>query len=298
MRIASNTLSDSMIRQIQQLTGDQAKLQMQVSTGRRITHPEDDPTAVGRVLILQSEQRQLEQYANNAMRALTVAQTSFSGLQNLKKVSDRAGELATLGTGAMSADAMRAYGTEIDQMREQALQLANTRVGSDYIYAGTAVDAPAFSATRNASGQITAVNYDGNAAQAAIQLSEATSVAPTTTGATNAGMEDFLTHLVALRNALNAGDIAAVRAVQPGLEADEDMLISAMADNGGIQTRIEAAQSQQRDRATNLDKLVSSESSVDLPTTIVKLNQTQTAYQAALASAAKIMSLSLLDYVR
>ncbi len=297
MRIASNTTSDVMIRQIQQLTGEQTKLQLQVSTGRRITQPEDDPTAVGRVLTLQSEKRQIGQYGSNAIRALTLAQTSFSGLQGLKKISDRAGELATLGTGAMSTDAMKAYATEVEQLLEQALQLGNTRAGSDYIFAGTAVDAPAFSATRVA-GQITAVAFDGNTTQAVIPLSEATSVSPSTTGTTNQGIGDFLNHLVQLRDALASGDIDAVRGVQSGLTDDEDLLISAMADNGGIQTRIEAAQVQQKDRATSIEKLIANETSVDLPTTIVRLNQTNTAYQAALASASKIMNLSLLDYIR
>ncbi len=298
MRIASNTLSDSMIRQIQQLTSEQAKLQLQVSTGRRITQPEDDPAAVGRVLGLQTEQRSIKQYADNALRALTLAQTSYSGLQGLKKVSDRSGELATLGTGALSTDSMRTYGTEVDQLLEQALQLANSRQGGDYIYGGTAVDAPPFVATRDADGRITGVAYAGNSDQADIPLSEATTISPSTTGATNTGLGDFLNTLVALRDALNSGDIDAVRATQPDLTTAEDLIIGAMADNGGIQTRIEAAQSQQQDRATNLESLISDESSVDLPSTIVKLNQTQTAYQAALASAAKIMNLSLLDYIR
>ena len=35
-----------------------------------------------------------------------------------------------------------------------------------------------------------------------------------------------------------------------------------------------------------------------LPLTIVRLNQSQTAYQAALQSAANIMRISLLDYIR
>ncbi len=298
MRIASNTVSDSMIRQIQQLTSEQAKLQLQVSTGRRITQPEDDPAAVGRVLGHQTEQRQIKQFASNAARALTLAQASYSGLQGLKKVSDRAGELATLGTGALSADSMRTYGTEVEQLLEQALQLANSRQGGDYIYGGTAVDEPPFAAARDADERITGIVYVGNAERAAIPLSEATTITPATTGETNSGVADFLNSLVALRDALNAGNIDSVRATQPNLTHAEDLIIGAMADNGGIQTRIEAAQSQQKDRAINLESLISDESSVDLPTTIVKLNQTQTAYQAALASAAKIMNLSLLDYIR
>jgi flagellar hook-associated protein 3 FlgL len=42
---------------------------------------------------------------------------------------------------------------------------------------------------------------------------------------------------------------------------------------------------------------VSKETDADMPTTIMKLNQTQTAYQAALQSAASIMKISLLDYI-
>ncbi|MEO6006169.1 MAG: flagellar hook-associated protein FlgL [Opitutus sp.] len=298
MRIASNTVSDSMIRQIQQLMSDQAKLQLQVSSGRRITQPEDDPAAVGRVLNLQTEQRQLAQYANNASRALMLTQSSFSGLQGLKKVSDRAGELATLGTGALSTDSMHTFGNEVDQLLEQALQLANSRSGGDYIYGGTAVDAPPFVATRDTSGKIVSVVFNGNTSQAFIPLSEATSVAPSTSGTTNTGMGDFLTNLIATRDALASGDVDAVRAAQPGLAASENVIIAAMADSGGMQTRIEAAQSQQQDRTMALESLVSTESSVDLPTTIVKLNQAQTAYQAALSSAAKVMNLSLLDYIK
>ncbi len=298
MRIASNTISDSMIRQIQQLTSDQAKLQLQVSTGRRITEPEDDPAAVGRVLNLQSEQRQLAQYANNTERALTLAQTSYSGLQGIKKVSDRAGELATLGTGALSADSMQTYGSEVDQLLEQGLQLANSRSGGDYLYGGTVTDTPPFVAVRDSNGKITSVSYVGNSNQAGIPLSESTNVNPTTSGATNTGLNDFLSSLITLRDSLNSGDVAAVRAAQPALQTGEDVIISSMAENGGIQTRIEAAQSQQQDRVTGLESLISGESSVDLPTTIVKLNQTTTAYQAALASASKIMNLSLLDYLK
>ncbi|MEO7600302.1 MAG: flagellin [Opitutus sp.] len=299
MRIASNTVSDSMIRQIQQLMGDQSKLQLQVSSGRRITQPEDDPAAVGRVLNLQTEQRQLAQYASNASRALMLTQSSFSGLQGLKKVSDRAAELGTLGTGALSNDSMRTFGNEVDQLLEQALQLANSRSGGDYLYGGTAVDAPPFVATRDATtGKITSIAFNGNTAQASIPLSEATSVAPSTNGATNTGIGAFLNNLVTLRDALTSTDVAAVRAAQPALLDGENVIIAAMADSGGIQTRIEAAQSQQLDRTMGLEKLVSNESSVDLPTTIVKLNQAQTAYQAALSSAAKVMNLSLLDYVK
>src|SRR5436190_19584495 len=131
MRITNNTLSESIIRQIQQLGSQQARLQNQVATGQRVFQPEDDPTAVGRVLGLESEQRQIVQFLSNADRAFELQQAAFGGLQQIKRVSDRATEIATLGTGAISPDASRAYAAEVDQLIEQTLQLANTKFRND-----------------------------------------------------------------------------------------------------------------------------------------------------------------------
>ncbi len=299
MRITDNTLSGTIIRQIQNLGSQQAKLQTEVSTGQRIFKPEDDPNAVGRVLNLQTEQRQITQYLSNADRALQLSQASYSTLQQIKSISDRATEIGTLGGGSISPEASKAYASEVDQLIEQTLQFTNTKFSGDYIFAGTAVSTSPFVATRDPStNQITSVAFAGNASQAPIQLSENASIAPNTSNTTNLGLRDFLNSLVALRDALTTNNTAGVSAAQTGLLSGEDNLVSALAEHGGIQSRIEANQAQQKDRADNLESLVSNETDADLPTTIVKLNQTQTAYQAALQSAANIMRISLLDYIK
>lgn len=298
MRVTNNTLSEGIIRQIQQLGSSQAKLQTQVATGQRIFQPEDDPSAVGRVLGLESEQREIAQYVRNADRALEISQASFSGLQQIKKVTDRATEIGTLGTGAISDASARAYASELDQLIEQTLQVANTTFRNDYIFAGTAVDAPPFAATRGADGKVTSVAYQGNSDRAAIQLSETAGITPGTTGATNSGLGTLLNQLVALRDALTANNPTGITTAQTGLLASEDLIVSALAEHGGIEMRIAANRAQLFDRTDNLESLVSAEADIDLPTTIVRLNQSQTAYQAALQSAANIMQISLLDYVR
>ena len=298
MRIATHSISDSIVRQIQQLGTQQARLQNQVGTGQRIFQPEDDPSAVGRVLNLETEARQLAQNTNSADRALEISQATYSGLQSLKKVSDRGTEIGTLASGATSADALRAYSSEVDQLVEQALQLANSTLGNDYLYAGTAVASPPFVATRDASGRVTAVSYAGNSERARIPLTATSEITPNASGETNLGIRDFVNHLIALRDGLIAADKDAITTAQTGLIATENELVSALGENGGVQTRIEASRSQQVDLAESVESLVSKETDADLPSTIVKLTQTQTAYQAALQSAANIMQMSLLDYIR
>jgi len=298
MRVSSNNLSESIVRQLRDLSSQQNKLQTQVATGQRIFQPEDDPAAVGRVLGLESEQREIGQYTRNIDRALEISQLSFAALKGLKSSSDRATEIGVLGAGTLSGDAAQAYAAEVDQLIEQALQVANTKLRNDYVFAGTAVDTPPYTATRNGAGQITGVTYVGNTARAQIQLSESSSIAPGTTGTTNAGLSAYLNQLVALRTALSANDSAAVSTAQAGLITSEDLLVSSLAEHGGVQMRIDAGRAQLQSRSDNLERLVSAEADVDLPTTIVRLNQSQTAYQAALQSSANIMRLSLLDYIR
>lgn len=297
MRITNNTVSDNILRQIQNIGTQQSKLQTQVATGQRIFQPEDDPTAMGRVLDLESERRQIAQYMRNADRAMEVSQATFAGLQQLKKVSDRATEVGTLGAGTLGADAARAYASEVDQLIEQALQAANLKFRNDHLFAGNAVDAPPFTATRVA-GQITAVAYVGTGEPAEIPVSESARVNPGSDSTTNNGIQTFLTNLIALRDALNAGDSAAVSAAKESLITDEDVIVSSLAEHGGIQARIEVNRAQQVTRSDDVEKLVSKETDTDLPTAIVRLNQSQTAYQAALQSAASIMRISLLDYIQ
>lgn len=300
MRIANTTVSDSVLTQLQKLSVRQSLLQNQLATGQKLFQPEDDPSAVGRIMILDTENRQIQQFKTNANRALEISQATYSGLQDVKKISDRAGEIATLGAGASSPDAYHAYAKEVNQLIEQALQLGNAKLRNDYLFAGTALTTKPFVETRvpPITGDITAVTYSGNANQSNVQISELSSLSPGSSGATNTGMGTFLSNLVALRDALNSASSTAVAATQPSLEASENLLVNALSEQGAIQLRIEVVKNQQETRAGNLEKLISDEADADMATTAVKLSQTSTSYEAALSSATKILQMSLLDYLK
>lgn len=298
MRIATNSASEAVLVQLTKLSQRQAQLQTQAATGQRIFQPEDDPAAVGRILGLETERRQISQFQSNATRALEVSQSSYAGINEMKKISDRAGELVTLGAGASSPDAFRAYAKEVNQLIEQAVQLGNTKFRNDYLFAGTAVTTqPYDDSNRDANGNLLAVTYAGNTAQGTVQLSEYSSIAPGTTNATNTGMGDFINNLIALRDALNSGNSATVSATQTNLETSENLLVNSLSEHGAIELRIEVNRKQQESRAQNIETLVSQEADADLATTVVRLSQTSTAYEAALSSATKILKMSLLDYI-
>ena len=297
MRIANNTISDTTLRQIQNLTGRLTKYQTQVSTGQRIARPEDDPAAVGRIMDLQAEQQQLAQYEQNASRALEISQASSSALTDIKKVSDRASEIATLGSSTESASGAASYATETNQLLEQAVLSANSTLRGTQLFGGTATDTAPFQVTRDATGNITGVSYTGSPTTASVSLSDSTSISPYSSIGTNQGLADFLNHLVSLRDALQSNNLSAVATTATGLQTTEDTIINAISEQGAVQSRIQVNQDQMQTRATNLEKLVSSDRDVDMSQAIVRLNQVQVAYQASLQSTTTIMSKSLLDYL-
>ncbi|MEN9573755.1 MAG: hypothetical protein RL514_1610 [Verrucomicrobiota bacterium] len=311
MRVTNNMFPDRLASQLSTLTARQNRLQDQVATGQRIARPEDDPGAMRRVLDLQAESRQAEQHQQNIAALKEQAGVSYSALQPLRRVSDRASELAILADGTKSPDTLKLYAIEVSQLIQQAVQLGNTKYRGDYLFAGTKNDQPPFVLATDANGLVTGVTYQGNTSTAVTEVSEGMTLSAQTVGANVSGSgprglftdaaagADFFNHLIALQNHLQAGDAAAVNATDvPALGKDEDNLLFHLAQNGTVQARLATAENLASDRVFATEKLISGEADADLAQTLVRLNDTQNAYRAALQSGGTIMNLSLLDFLR
>lgn len=311
MRVATNSFSNSLVDQLNLLSSRQNRLQTEAATGQRLISPEDDPAAMQRVLDLQSEGTSVAQFQKNIAVLGEKAGASFEVMRGLKKISDRVGEIATLADGTKSPEDLKILGAEVTQLIHQAVQSVNGKNRGDYLLGGTRVDQPPFIAAFDANGSAVSVTYQGNTDVADVEVSEGSFVASQTIGANTTGTgarglladsrfgADFFGHLISLQNHLLAGDTNAIATIdRPGLASDEDNLIFQMGTNGALQSRLEAAGSLASQRALSVDGLVSKEADADLAETLVRLNQTQTAYTAALQSGASIMQRSLLDYLR
>jgi flagellar hook-associated protein 3 FlgL len=311
MRIATSTFSDSLSLQLGSLAARQQRLQTQAATGQRIQNPEDDPAALRRVLELQTEAGAVSQYQRNIVRQQEVAEATYSSIRSLKTLSDRASEIATLADGLRSPPELQAYAAELNQLIKQAAQVMNATNRGDYLFAGTRSNQPPFAVATDANGQVTSVVYQGNASLPQVEVSRGTTLTAQAVGANPTGSgprglvadsrsgADFFQHLIELRTHLSAGDTTAIAATDRGnLQRDEDNLLYHISSNGAIQMRLEAAAATASDRSLALQKQVSQEADADLAQTLVRLSQTQTAYQAALQSGGTILNLSLLDYLR
>jgi flagellar hook-associated protein 3 FlgL len=311
MRVTSNTLSSALIDQLNRLSWRQIQLQNQAASGQRVQLPEDDPGAARQVLDLQAEASSVAQFQKNIATEQNRAGAAYSAIAALKTISDRVGEIATLADGTKSQEELTAYGKEVTQLIQQAVQIANTRHNGSYVFAGTRSAQPAFTVATDVNGQVTGVTYQGNQNLALTEIAEGVTVTSQVPGANTTGSgprglitdtasgADFFNHLISLQNHLLSGDVTSIASTDRAqLTADEDNILSHISQNGVVQSRLEAESSLMSDRATGLNKQVSNQADADLTQTLVQLSATQNAYQAALQSGAKIMNLSLMDYLR
>lgn len=312
MRVTSGAFSERLVDTLGGLAARQMRYQIQASTGQRIQTADDDPAAMRRVLDLQQEGARVGQYGRNITRLKEVATATFGVLKNLSKVSTRASEIATLANnGTRSQQELNIYAGEVTQLIQQAVNAANTTNRGDALLGGTRNDRPPYVINMDADGRVQSVTFQGNDATTSMEISEGETVTAYSVGTNSDGTgaagvitdsragADFFNHLIQLQNNLLAGNTTAIASNDQGaLKADEENIIRHLSANATFQARLEAAGSSITDRSTALEKQVSNEADADLAQTLVRLNETQLAYQAALQTGGKILSMSLLDYIR
>lgn len=120
--------------------GRMDELQRQLSTGRKINQPSDDPAGLVKSLRLRSNLVEGKQYQDNIGEGESFMDTTDSALSSVNDIMQRVRELtvkAATGTNDTSAD--KAIADEIAQLNEQLKIVANTTYGSKQIFAGTNV---------------------------------------------------------------------------------------------------------------------------------------------------------------
>ncbi len=179
MRISTNQFQILGVNAILDQQAKVSKTQLQLSTGRRILQPSDDPVAATRVLSLTEAITQGEQYQKNIIYAesrLGITEGKIDGVINLLQ---RVREMALqANSGFLSTTDRDNISQEIRERASELLALANsTNVNGEYIFAGFQGQTQPFS--RTSGGTFT---YAGDEGQRFLQISENRQIAVTESG--------------------------------------------------------------------------------------------------------------------
>jgi len=168
-RVSTKTMSDQSVSAMLEQQARLSKTQLQLSTGKRILTPSDDPTGSVRVVDLKSAIGRVDQYQVNAGRASSRLEQEESVLFGVTNLLQRSHELGIQGnnTAILTSSDTAAIAAEIRQLVNELDGLVNTRDASgDYIFAGYKSGTKPF--TRTATDTYV---YSGDQGQRQLQIS-------------------------------------------------------------------------------------------------------------------------------
>lgn len=146
MRITNNLLLNTILKNINNNFVKQLELQEQLSTGKRINKPSDDPIGLTESLNYRSILSSTDQYMRNIDRANSNLGITDQLLNEVGNLIVRAKEIAVAqSTGTTDQYTRASAAIEIQSLFEQAIQIGNTKIGNAYIFGGFQTDTVPFS---------------------------------------------------------------------------------------------------------------------------------------------------------
>lgn len=296
MRVTSTSTYVSMREALGAGSERVAQLRDQMGTGRRINSAADDPVGSATALRYRSQESAetaWQRSADDAVTRLTVADTA---LQSSSSALRRARELVVLaGNGTLSAGARASVADEIGAVREELLDLANTRHGGHAVFGGFAG-----AAVEQVAG---AWRYAGDDGKVQRQVGAGVVVDVNPDGRTTFGFdqppgEDLFSVLERLAAAARSGDQGGLAVDGALLQRRADGVLSTLGSVGATTNRVETARLRSLAYADQVRAERSSVEDLDLAEAVLQLTQARNGYEAALGAVAKADLPSLASFLR
>lgn len=136
MRITNNIISNNYLSALNQSLDRQSQIQEQLTDGKAIHRPSDDPIKTIRSLRFNTNASMNDQFTQNVNDAASWMETTDAAMSDLSSIMIRIKELTVSADNTKPADALNAIGAEVDQLINQAVTIGNTKIGDRYVFAG------------------------------------------------------------------------------------------------------------------------------------------------------------------
>ena len=296
MRVSDQQLFGSTAGSLERIKERIVRVHEQIASQQRIAAPSDDPSIFGQVILEKSVLADNDQWIRNIQfgtARVTVADKTLGEAQNL---ISRVRELAVQArSDTTSAQGRVTIAQEVRQLHRQLIQLANTEVSGQPVFAGTKTNAPPF-----VLGIGDAVSYQGNSESQSIAVgpTQTTQIVlpgdQVFTGATTNIFDNLSNVLVALETNNRSGIEVGIG----NLDLAIGQLSLAQGQIGAIQNRLETAQGTASVVSEAIQKVLSDQTSTDLATALTELKLHETAYEATIQTFSRVFDLSLLKFLR
>jgi flagellar hook-associated protein 3 FlgL len=295
MRISDRVLTNGVRANLNANTQRMVRVERELSSGRKINAPSDDPAAAATALRHRTDIALNEQFTRTVDNATARLGAADTALGSLTDVLQRARELTVqAGSATISDDQLKSIATEINELLHHAVQIGNTNFGGQFLFSGTRTTTPPFTAVGDLPP---AVTYAGNNNSIVLDLGHDASIQVDTPG--DSAMLPAMNTLIQIRNALNSADRNTATTVGlPALDTAIDNVLQMRGTIGARVNRLESLSLRMGEEHINLQGLKSVLEDIDVADTVVRLNAARNVYEAALGAAAKAIQPTLADFLR
>lgn len=332
MRISTNQFHSQGVNSIQNHQEDILKTQLQLSTGKRVNAPGDDPVALAQINALNRTMDTIDQYAKNGDYAKSQLVLEETALSDTVSSLQRARELAIqMMNDTYTADNRKQTGAEVGQIIEQVRNMMNFSnsegekifAGSNvnvteaylsdpgnpgyYTYVGNPNAGAAYDELANYGSRFVQIGFDDNNYLNPDDLGDSSRVRITDNGSKvfkvdgaslPAGVDpNILNVLVEFKAQLDAGN-PPTGAVVDDMDSAIDNLSQVLAEVGGRQNRIESQFDAGETFKLALEERRMNLEEMDIVQGITDLTKQQNALQMAQQVFTRVNDMSLFNYLR
>ncbi|ACM22786.1 flagellar hook-associated protein FlgL [Thermotoga neapolitana] len=304
MRVTNKMISDRVLFNIQTSLKRIAKLHDQLSSGYRVRYPSDDAVVAKRASDIMTRRRELKQFQRNIDHVQTYVNAYDSALQTVSAISQRLRELLVrAANGTLSKAEREAIAEEIDRIRDNLVEIANTRIGNEYIFSGYDVFSEPVKYENNAWKIVTSPSANRSRSVSVLGRSIEYGVTAGEIFKLGDGRNVFqvLDEVSGLLRS-NLDDSAISSHISnislKDLSFFEENITKVTGKVGGVSRFIEMVEKRIEDLDYFFTEYLSKERDADITELVTDLAMQQSVLEAALKSASRVLQATLVDFVR
>jgi len=303
MRVTQNITTSTFISYIHKHAENLLKTQQQIASQKRINKSSDDPIGMGQVLGFRSKLAATDQYQENIDLGITRLEFNELTLDLASDLVGTARRLAEEYSGSdFTAKERQSAAFRVKNLYDQVMQIAGTKFSGNYIFSGHATDTAPFS--RDADFNAT---YNGDDGKVRIMVAEKVEISIEADGrnifqnAANGGVNIF-DELKDLIDGLENPDLVAgstqIEATIKPLYDGRDQINNRRSEYAPVLYRLQATDEYLTNLRPKVEEAMATREQADITKAVVELQNLELAYETTLATAARIIQPSLLDFLR
>jgi flagellar hook-associated protein 3 FlgL len=296
MRVTQNMLSNNMLRNLSDSYANMGKYQEQLSTGKKISRPSQDPVVAMKGINYRRQVTEVEQFQRNIGEVHNWMDNSDSALDKATQAMQRVRELTVQASNDTYDEGQREnIAKEIRQLKEHMGTIANTKVNDKYIFnGGNTTEAPFDMA--NLEG--TNIPEDRMDVEVRIEVSSGvklqTNVLPG-----RVFNQDLFQDLENFASALEGDETQGE--IDDYISTFDDHIgsfVNERADLGARMNRVELIEDRLETQKISATKMMSDNEDADIEKVITNLKTQESVHRAAMGVGARIIQPTLMDFLR